>query len=97
MIETRRCTPCYGSGQLMGGGMLMKDCPHCDGRGKIALPDDEIEFLHMQTTDSYKDAIENIKKSNPEITDTEAKDIFKQELNKLNSKKSNNGRRKRER
>lgn len=35
MSKLIRCVPCGGSGIVMGGGMMMKDCFECDGRGKI--------------------------------------------------------------
>ena len=34
-VDTQgHCRICYGSGRIMGGGMLLKDCPKCGGTGK---------------------------------------------------------------
>ena len=50
------CIPCSGSGRVMGGGMLMKDCDECDGRGKIQYVDDEIDYLSQKQSLNFTEA-----------------------------------------
>ena len=32
-MKKTRCNVCNGSGKVMGGGMMIKDCDECDGLG----------------------------------------------------------------
>lgn len=43
--QTKACRTCYGSGKIMGGGMIKKDCPNCAATGKreVAQMADAIE------------------------------------------------------
>lgn len=67
-----RCIPCYGSGKLLGPGMISHDCEHCKGKGKIEIIENEIDFLELKNTESYKKAREQIKEASPLLTDDEA-------------------------
>ena len=44
-----RGTACYGSGKMMGSGMIQHDCDTCDGVGKV----DKTDYA---ATDVYKEA-----------------------------------------
>ena len=55
-MPTKMCIPCAGSGKVMGGGMMIKDCDQCDGRGKVTYVDDEIDFLAQKQSLNYEDA-----------------------------------------
>lgn len=85
----KRCLPCNGSGKMMGGGMLTINCEHCHGVGKIEEPEieNELDYLQMQSTESFKKAIANIKALDKNITDDEAEKVFKSELYKLRDDK----------
>lgn len=87
MRETKFCQPCSGSGKLLGGGMIIVDCNHCEGRGRTEEENDELEYLHLKTTDSYKSAIDKIKSVNDNVSDEEAEEIFKKELYNLRDDK----------
>ena len=81
------CQCCAGSGKIMGGGMIMRDCDECSGAGSIIEADDDIEYLQLKATDSYKDAIQKIKKVDPELSTEDAEEIFKKELVSLRDEK----------
>lgn len=85
-MEMRRCTPCGGSGRLMGGGMMFRDCEFCHGSGKIAQPEDDITYLQMKMTDGYQEAINNIKAVDENITTEKAEEMFKNEFEKIENK-----------
>lgn len=36
-----RCTSCLGKKTIVGLGMIIKDCPNCDGIGHIKIEKDE--------------------------------------------------------
>lgn len=81
----KRCHICYGSGRVMGGGMIIADCDVCDGRGKI--------YEEQKLDDNnphYNEAIEKIKNLNENITHEDAKNIFQSELDKINKKERKN-------
>ena len=84
MSKYKRCVPCSGSGRVMGGGCIPADCDECDGKGKIQIAADDIDYLEMKTTDSYKKAIENIKEKG--VSEKEAEEMFEKEFNKIDSK-----------
>lgn len=75
-----RCAMCYGSGRVMGGGMIQQDCEECDGLGKIPI-------------DAYNQAISEIKALDPNMNDERAKEIFNEEMKKIEKKekRKNNG------
>lgn len=87
-----RCKACYGSGRVMGGGMMQQDCDHCDGVGKIIFIEDEVaelEKIKAKQDESYKKAITEIKDLDPTMTDEKAKEIFDEEFKKLESEEKN--------
>jgi hypothetical protein len=73
------CTACYGSGELLGVGMINIDCHHCDGKGKK----EKIEI--DKQSKSYKTAVKKIKALNSDISDDKAHEIFEDEFNKIAS------------
>lgn len=69
MKKYRRCTPCAGSGKVMGGGMLFNDCDNCYGTGKIEeLDKQELELLELKETleyqNVYREEMQKLKKKN---------------------------------
>lgn len=78
-MPKKRCMPCGGSGKMMGGGMLLADCDHCDGYGKIDVPHDEIDYLLAKNTEHYNKAKEEIKEL-ATMTDAEAESILDDEI-----------------
>lgn len=76
-MSEKRCFACVGSGKIMGGGMIMKDCPHCAGSGFIAIR--ELD----KRSKTYRDAIDKIMKLNEGISRDEAAKMFDDEYEKL--------------
>lgn len=74
-----RCKSCLGSGRVMGGGMIFKDCEHCDGDGKISdIPTKTVADPRLidKRTARYKSAIKRIKELDATITDDQAEKMF---------------------
>ena len=72
-MTMKRCINCQGSGRVLGGGMMHRDCEDCGGTGKT---------LDIKETDSYKNAINEIAEKTNISTD-EATEIFDDEFKKL--------------
>ncbi len=83
---SRRCINCAGSGQVMGGGMLIKTCHECDGAGKIKEPEDEMDYLVSKQTESYQAAKKRLMKKHKDISDEKAESLLDAELKKLKGK-----------
>lgn len=64
-MAKNRCYTCQGSGKIMGGGMMLKDCPTCEGIGYFIKEDMDTELsqLDFRTTESYQKAKEKLMKS----------------------------------
>jgi RecJ-like exonuclease len=84
-----RCNRCVGTGEIMGGGMMMQDCVACDGSGKIddsPVPDDT--YVSRETIDrrskTYKEAINGIMDLHS-CDKEEAVRIFDDEFSKLDA------------
>jgi len=85
-MTSTRCHTCVGSGEIMGGGMMMRDCPQCHGAGKIqdvviekVIPRNIIADRRSKT---YRDSITKIM----ELHDCDrerATAIFDEEFDKL--------------
>jgi len=74
-----RCLPCNGSGRMMGGGMLMQDCEHCDGKGKIE--DGKVQLADYKKTPEYRKAINTIQQlANKSYEESER--LFAEEFDK---------------
>jgi len=71
---------CYGSGTMMGGGMMQRNCDHCDGTGKVVKQIDEVL---AKDTVAYKETIAKIKETDTSITDEQADKIFTDEFAKI--------------
>lgn len=84
-MAKKRCIPCGGSGKVMGGGMMLVDCDHCDGIGKIIIIE-EPNYL-AKDTDSYKKAKDGIKKLDTKLSDSDAEKILDEEIEKQKGKK----------
>jgi predicted nucleic acid-binding Zn-ribbon protein len=74
---TRLCIRCGGSGNYLGNGMIMTNCELCD--------DDEIYPAKKyapslnkidRRSKSYRDALKEIRKVNPDINADEAVRLF---------------------
>lgn len=86
-MTKKRCVPCGGSGQVRGGGMIMINCEHCEGSGKIIIEDDDLDYLVTKQQESYQKAKKNIKAIDENITDEQAERILDDELNKSKTKR----------
>ena len=81
-MEVIRCKVCQGSGRVMGGGMIFQDCTECDGDGKISKPHDEISYLQLKQSETYQEAIEEIKSIDPKISNADADKMLKKQFEK---------------
>jgi DnaJ-class molecular chaperone len=81
---SNRCKVCTGSGRVMGGGMIMKDCDHCNGYGTVNEQSQPVIKIDKESK-GYKEAINSIKALDSSMTDDQAKDIFEKEFAKLDS------------
>ena len=79
-MAKKRCIPCGGSGQVMGGGMMLTDCDDCDGYGKIVIKE-EPNYLAKET-ESYQKAKDEVKKLDENLSDQEAEKILDEEIEK---------------
>lgn len=75
----KRCPCCSGSGKVLGGGMLTKDCDNCDGLGK--LPEIEKPKVDKRSKD-YRKSVSNLKEKYPNKDVKEIKQIMNEELSK---------------
>lgn len=78
-----RCIPCGGSGKVMGGGMMLQDCDHCHGAGKVII--EEIDYL-KKDSESYKKAKSKLKKLDKKLSDDDAEKILDDEITKQRGK-----------
>lgn len=74
MEKLSRCVPCGGSGQVLGIGMIPRNCALCDGVGKIIKTDDEIGYLTDKNTDDHRNTLKY----------TQAKDVLRKKLTTKN-------------
>lgn len=81
-MERIRCSTCAGSGQVMGGGMMMWDCDHCDGKGKITKIE-PTKFKLKKESPRYKKAVKEIQKLDPNLSEEEAQKVMDDELAKV--------------
>lgn len=65
-----RCNACVGSGKILGGGMMQRDCWDCDGRGKV------------EVDEKYQASIAKIK-GDSNLSDKDAKQLLDDEVSKL--------------
>jgi DnaJ-class molecular chaperone len=86
MSNHKKCLGCHGSGKVLGLGNMPSECELCEGSGKIYEIKDEIEELNIRHTQSYNNAIEEIKTQIPDISHEKAQQIFDDELRKVNKK-----------
>lgn len=86
-MAKKRCNSCVGSGRVMGGGMMMQDCEHCDGLGKIFVPDDPIDHVMRKETEAYQNAKAKIKGLDDKMSDQDAEKLLDTELANLNDTK----------
>jgi hypothetical protein len=63
----QRCSVCVGSGQVMGGGMMIQECHVCDGAGKVNA--------------AYQESVDRIKETG--LDDIQAKNFLNDELKKV--------------
>ena len=78
-MSASRCLLCAGSGRLMGGGMIYKDCDDCGGKGKII----SLEIVMQKDSSEYKSSLEKIKLLDDNMTNEQAKKLLDDELNKI--------------
>lgn len=75
-----RCLSCAGSGQILGGGMIRRDCFDCNGSGKPEKI--TIDYTKAKNTKAYKNAKKRLRKSNQNLSEEDAENLLDQELNK---------------
>jgi len=83
MKNVKKCIQCAGSGIVMGIGMIQCDCHNCNGKGKVEEAIDDIEYLEVKSSESYNKAIDQIKSLDSSISDEKAKELFDEELKKI--------------
>ena len=72
-----RCTRCYGTGRIMGNGMIYEDCNCNEGIAR------EIKPVSIdKRSASYREAIKKIMDSN-DISREEAVKVFETEFEKI--------------
>lgn len=77
-----RCSPCYGSGKIMGGGMITQpDCPHCHGTGKF-IQTSSIDFVEAKKTKGYLSAKKRLQKRIPGMEEKAIEELLDKELSK---------------
>lgn len=84
MTSTNRllCVRCTGTGRIMGGGMIYKDCHLCHGSGKLKPEPKKLAVVVDKRSKTYKDAIAKIMEAS-DVSKDEAARIFDEEFEKL--------------
>jgi DnaJ-class molecular chaperone len=81
------CSKCAGCGEIMGNGMIMMDCPKCDGYGEYhetkPANDDKSEMKIDKRSSHYKDAIKEIMELNPKLSRQKAAKMFEDTYDKV--------------
>lgn len=85
-MSLQRCVPCGGSGKMMGGGMLLKDCEHCEGKGKINIDDEDLDILLGKQTEHYQKAKAELQAIAPSMNGEEVEKILDEEIKKESRK-----------
>ena len=81
---SRRCWACGGTGDIMGNGMMMKECHHCEGFGTLDTEPKVKEIVQVdRRSKSYKEAIDKIMKLHPKYTREDAVKVFDSEFDKI--------------
>lgn len=82
---SKRCWACGGTGDIMGMGMIAKDCHVCDGFGTINESKVKVNepVVVDRSSKSYKEAIAKIMKLNPKYSRDDAIKIFDSEFDKI--------------
>lgn len=76
------CQKCFGSGTVMGLGMMYEDC-FCDDLQIIEKKNDTVRPIQIdKKSASYREAIKKIMSEN-NISKIEASSLFESEFNKL--------------
>ena len=73
------CQKCYGSGTIMGQGLMYEDC-RCQYEDTEKISRESIQI--DKRSKAYRDAISKIMQEN-EITRDEATELFEQEFYKI--------------
>jgi hypothetical protein len=87
-VDRIRCRTCGGNGELLGGGMMMIDCPACHGLGMINVDatkaaDVPKELISIdRRSRAYRDAITKIMETH-KCSREEASMVFDEEFDKL--------------
>lgn len=83
---SKRCWACGGTGDLMGSGMMLKECHHCDGYGTLdeSKTKKVVEVVKVdKRSKSYKEAIDKIMRLHPDYTREQAVAVFDSEFDKI--------------
>jgi hypothetical protein len=74
-----RCLSCAGSGKVMGGGMIYKDCMECNASGKRTT----LDVVMNKESEEYKISLEKIKSLDDKLTNDDAKKLLDDELQRI--------------
>ncbi len=76
------CQKCFGSGTVMGPGMMFEDC-YCDDSETTEKKNEKHKPIQIdKRSASYREAIKKIMSEN-DISRDEASNLFETEFNKL--------------
>jgi|HubBroStandDraft_2_1064218.scaffolds.fasta_scaffold00250_30 hypothetical protein len=75
------CQKCYGSGKVMGLGMIYEDCP-CDEQNDDELQNEKKNIQIDKRSKEYRDAIKKIV-SESNVNKVEAEKLFESEFYKI--------------
>lgn len=78
-MASNRCMTCVGSGKIMGGGMIYRECPDCNGEGTISPAEPKVTV--NRRSKAYKDAIAKLEETG--LSKDEAVKVFDEEFERL--------------
>lgn len=88
-MDEIRCGTCVGSGDIMGGGMMMIECPACNGLGVLSVQPTNVDIelpkevvVIDRRSKTYREAISKIMETH-KCSREEATMIFDEEFDKL--------------
>lgn len=78
-MSKERCRLCNGCGEILGMGMVKKDCDECSGTGSKIIEDD-IDYLMQKNSNAYVSAVSKIMNLDQKLTLSAAEKILDEEL-----------------
>lgn len=71
-MKHTKCSTCTGTGEVLGKGFMKEDCKKCEGSGSV-----------LDTRESIK----RLREQEPSLSDSAAKKILDEEIDKAKGKK----------